>query len=98
MDGITDDLRSPNVGMLKTRLKQFVEPAVATLAAKATAYLDALRASIDGGTENIRRADPEYVDAVDSALDAWEITQKQLEQPLVNRIDGLHRSVSQHVY
>ena len=91
VDGITNDLTVAQRENADARLKQFVEPAVATLAAKATAYLDALRASIDGGTENVRRADPEYVDAVDSALDAWEITQKQLEQSLVNRIDGLHR-------
>jgi signal transduction histidine kinase len=91
IDGIINDLRIAERGTADDRLKQFVEPAVTTFATNANAYLDALRAFIDAGGDNVRRPDSLYAGVVNSTLDAWEITQKQLEQLLIQRIDDLQR-------
>jgi signal transduction histidine kinase len=90
IDGIINDLGIAERGTADDRLKQFVEPAVTTFATNANAYLDALRAFIDAGGDNVRRPDSSYAGVVNSTLDAWEITQKQLEQSLIQRIDDLH--------
>jgi signal transduction histidine kinase len=92
IDAITADLSIAQRGPPNNELKQLVEPAVATFATHANAYLDALRGFIDAsGSSSVRRPDLAYDGVVNSALGAWEITQKQLEQLLTQRIDNLHR-------
>ena len=73
-------------------MKQSVDPAITTFATNADAYLDALRAFTDAGAEGARQPGLWYAGIVNSALDAWEITQKQLEQLLTQRIDDLQPS------
>jgi len=91
IEGVNNDLKVAQRGGAEDRLKQAVEPALAAFATKATAYLDALRASIDAGGANVTRPDAEYASAVRSALDAWKTTQQQLDQLLIQRIDDLQR-------
>jgi signal transduction histidine kinase len=91
MDGIFDDLRIAQRGISDGRLEKIVEPAITALATKTTAYLDLLRAFIDSGAESTRQAGLPYADTVNSALDAWAITQHQLDQLLIQRIDNLQR-------
>ncbi len=91
IEGISNDLKVAQRGRAEDRLKQVVEPALAAFASKATAYLDALRASIGAGGTNVTRPDAEYASAVGSALDAWKTTQQQLDQLLIQRIDDLQR-------
>jgi signal transduction histidine kinase len=56
----------------------------------ANVYLDTLRTVIDSGADNAK-PDASYAGAVNSALDAWDIAQKQLDQLLLERIDHLSR-------
>jgi signal transduction histidine kinase len=91
IEGVYNDLKVVQRGGAEDRLKQAVEPALAAFATKATAYLDALRASIGAGGANVTRPDAEYASAVRSALDAWKTTQQQLDQLLIQRIDDLQR-------
>jgi signal transduction histidine kinase len=91
IEGVNNDLKVAQRGGAEDRLKQAVEPALAAFATKATAYLDALRASIGAGGANVTRPDAEYASAVRSALDAWKTTQQQLDQLLIQRIDDLQR-------
>jgi len=91
IDGIVNDLRIAQRGNPDGRLEQVVSPAVASFAASAHSYLDALRASIGSGTENATQLDAVYAGAVSSALAAWDIAQKQLELLLNERIDDLSR-------
>jgi signal transduction histidine kinase len=91
IEGVYNDLKVAQRGGAEDRLKQAVEPALAAFATKATAYLDALRASIGAGGANVTRPDAEYASAVRSALDAWKTTQQQLDQLLIQRIDDLQR-------
>lgn len=91
IDGVVNDFMIAQSGTFNDRLKQAVEAAVTTFAASTRAYLDALRAFIDAGAENAGLPDLSYAGAVSGALDAWEITQKQLEQLLTQRVDNLHR-------
>ena len=91
IDGIVNDLRIAQRGNPDGRLEQVVSPAVASFAASAHSYLDALRASIGSGTENATQLDAAYAGAVSSALAAWDIAQKQLELLLNERIDDLSR-------
>jgi len=91
IDGTINDLRIAQRGNPDGRLKKFVDPAIASFAASVSAYLDTLHAFIDSGAESARQPDPSYDGAVDSALGAWDITQKQLDQLLIHRIDDLGR-------
>jgi signal transduction histidine kinase len=91
MDGISNDLRIAQRGPSEARLKEAVEPAVATLTTAANTYLDKLRAFIDAGGDNIGQMGSPYLALVNSAADTWDITQRHLEQSLNRRIDDLHR-------
>src|SRR5262245_26511268 len=91
MDGIANDLRIAQRGDPEGRLKQSVEPAVAVFTTAAKNYLDNLRAFIDVGGDNIGQMDSMYVALVNSTLDTWDITQKQLDKSLTQRIDDLTR-------
>jgi len=91
MDGMVEDLRIAQREISDGRLENIVEPAVTSLATNTTAYLDSLRAFIDGGAENTRQAGLPYADTVKSALEAWATTQQQLDQLLIQRIDNLQR-------
>ena len=90
MDGITNDLRAAQRGNPDGRLRQLVDPAIASFARHANAYLDTLRTVVDSGADNAK-PDASYAGAVNSALDAWDIAQKQLDQLLLERIDHLSR-------
>ena len=90
MDGITNDLRAAQRGNPDGRLRQLVDPAIASFARHANAYLDTLRTFVDSGADNAK-PDASYAGAVNSALDAWDIAQKQLDQLLLERIDDLSR-------
>jgi len=89
LDEIANDLGVAQRGNPGQRLKQFIDPAVTSLATSVHAYLDALRAFINAGAENATQADVPYAEAVNAALAAWDIAQKQLEQLLMERIDNL---------
>ena len=56
----------------------------------ANAYLDTLRTFVDSGADNAK-PDASYAGAVNGALGAWDIAQKQLDQLLLERIDDLNR-------
>ena len=71
-------------------LRQLVDPAIASFARHANAYLDALRTFVDSGADNAK-PDASYAGAVNGALGAWDIAQKQLDQLLLERIDDLNR-------
>jgi signal transduction histidine kinase len=91
LDEIVNDLRVAQRGNPDERLKQFVDPAVISLAASANAYLDTLRAFIGADAKNFTQLEMSYAGAINSALTAWDIAQKQLEQLLRERIDHLSR-------
>jgi signal transduction histidine kinase len=92
IEAVTNDLRAAQRGNSDDRLKQVVDPATTSFATNANAYLDALRNVIEtGATESARQPDVSYAGAVNGALDAWDIAQKQLEQLLLERIDRLSR-------
>jgi signal transduction histidine kinase len=90
IDGIANDLRAAQRGNPDGGLRQLVDPAIASFAGHATAYLDALRTVVDSGADNAK-PDASYAGAVNGALDAWDIAQKQLDQLLLERIDHLNR-------
>ena len=90
IDGVTNDLRAAQRGNPDGRLRQLVDPAIASFARHANAYLDTLRTVVDSGADNAK-PDASYAGAVNSALDAWDIAQKQLDQLLLERIDHLSR-------
>ena len=90
MNGVTNDLRAAQRGNPDGRLRQLVDPAIASFATRANAYLDALRTFIDSGADNAR-PDASYAGAVNGGLGAWDIAQKQLDQLLLERIDDLNR-------
>jgi HAMP domain-containing protein len=90
MDGITNDLRAAQRGNPDGRLRQLVDPAMTSFAMDANAYLDTLRTFVDSGADNTK-PDASYAGAVNGALNAWDIAQKQLNQLLLNRIDDLNR-------
>jgi signal transduction histidine kinase len=90
IDGVTNDLRAAQRGNSDGGLRQPVDHAIASFAGHANAYLDALRTVVDSGADNAK-PDASYAGAVNSALDAWDIAQKQLDQLLLERIDGLNR-------
>ena len=90
MDGITNDLRAAQRGNPDGGLRQLVDPAIASFAGHANAYLDTLRTVVNSGADNAK-PDASYAGAVNSALDAWDIAQKQLDQLLLERIDHLSR-------
>src|SRR5262249_50562179 len=89
LDEIANDLRVAQRGNPDERLRQLLDPAVTSLAARARTYLDALRTG--AGTENAPQADMSYAEAVTGALAAWDIAQKPLDQLLTDRLDGLSR-------
>ena len=91
MDGIIDDLRIAQRGILDGKLEKIVEPALTALATKTTAYLDSLRAFVDSGVAEKTQAGLPYTETVSSALDAWATTQQQLDDLLTQRIDNLQR-------
>ena len=91
IDGTIDDLRIAERGDPNGRLKQSADPAFASFATSINVYLDTLHAFIDSGAEGARQPDQSYASTVNSALDAWDITQKQLDQLLTQRIDDLRR-------
>ena len=90
MEGVTNELRAAQRGNPDGRLRQLVDPAIASFAMRANAYFDALRTFIDSGADNAR-PDTLYAGAVNGALGAWDIAQKQLDQLLLERIDDLNR-------
>ena len=89
IEGAINDVRIAQRGDPDGRLKQSVDPAIASLATSVNAYLDTSHAFIDSGAESARQPDLSYASAVNSALDAWDITQKQLDRLLIQRIDDL---------
>ena len=91
VEGTINDLRVAQRGDPDGHLKQSVDPAITSFATEVNAYLDTLRGFIDSGPEIARQADPSYVSAVNSALAAWTITQQQLDQLLMQRIDDQGR-------
>jgi len=90
IEGVTNELRAAQRGNPDGRLRQLVDPAIASFATRANAYLDALRTFIDSGADNAR-PDASYAGAVNGGLGAWDIAQKQLDQLLLERIDDLNR-------
>jgi signal transduction histidine kinase len=90
IDSVTNDLRAAQRGNPDGRLRQLVDPAVKSFAMDANAYLATLRTVVDSGADNAR-PDASYAGAVNGALNAWDIAQKQLDQLLLERIDGLNR-------
>jgi len=88
--GAMNDLRAAQRGNPDGGLRQLVDPAIASFARHANAYLDTLRTVVDSGADNAK-PDASYAGAVNSALDAWDIAQKQLDQLLLERIDHLGR-------
>ena len=91
IEGAINDIRIAQRGDPDGRLKQSVDPAIASFASSVNAYLDTLHAFIDTGAESARQPDLSFASAVNSALDAWDITQKQLDQLLTRRIEDLGR-------
>jgi signal transduction histidine kinase len=91
IEGTINDVRIAQRGDPDGRLKQSVDPAIASFATSVNAYLDTLHAFIDTGAESARQPDLSFASAVNSALDAWDITQKQLDQLLTQRIENLGR-------
>ena len=83
IEGAINDVRIAQRGDPDGRLKQSVDPAIASLATSVNAYLDTSHAFIDSGAESARQPDLSYASAVNSALDAWDITQKQLDRLLI---------------
>ena len=51
IDGVTNDLRAAQRGNSDGGLRQLVDPAIASFAGHANAYLDALRAVVDSGQD-----------------------------------------------
>lgn len=90
MNGVTNDLRAAQRGNPDGRLRQLVDPAITSLAMDTSAYLDTLRTFVDSGADNAK-PDASYAGAVNGALGAWDIAQKQLDQLLLERIDDLNR-------
>jgi len=90
IEGVTNELRAAQRGNPDGRLRQLVDPAIASFAMRANAYFDALRTFIDSGADNAR-PDASYAGAVNGGLGAWDIAQKQLDQLLLERIDDLNR-------
>lgn len=90
-DAIGNDLRVAQRGNPDSVLQQTVEPAAANFATNANAFLDALRAFVQSDAGTTRGTSSTYAAAVTSALDAWEATQKRLDQLLMQRIDTLRR-------
>ena len=90
-DAIGNDLRVAQRGNADYVLQQTVEPATVNFATNANAFLDALRAFVQSDPEATRRTASTYASAVNGALDAWEATQKRLDQLLMQRIDTLRR-------
>jgi signal transduction histidine kinase len=90
-DAIGNDLRVAQRGNPDSVLQQTVEPATVNFATNANAFLDALRAFAQSDPEGTRRTASTYAAAVNGALDAWEATQKRLDQLLMQRIDTLRR-------
>jgi signal transduction histidine kinase len=88
LEAAANDLSAAQRANPDGRLKQFVDPALTSLATNANTYLDTLRTVVDTGAET---ADVSYAGAVNGALDAWDVAQKQLEQLLGERIDHLRR-------
>jgi signal transduction histidine kinase len=90
IDGVTNDLRAAQRGNPDGRLRKLVDPAISSFAMDATTYLDTLRTFVDSGVDDAK-PDASYTGAVNGALDAWDIAQKQLDQLLLERIDDLNR-------
>ncbi|HYV69154.1 MAG TPA: ATP-binding protein [Pseudolabrys sp.] len=90
-DAIGNDLRVAQRGNADYVLQQTVEPATVNFATNANAFLDALRAFVQSDPEATRRTASTYAAAVNGALDAWEATQKRLDQLLMQRMDTLRR-------
>ena len=90
-DAIGNDLRVAQRGNADYVLQQTVEPATVNFTTNANAFLDALRAFVQSDPEATRRTASTYAAAVNGALDAWEATQKRLDQLLMQRIDTLRR-------
>ena len=90
-DAISNDLRVAQRGNPDSVLQQTVEPAVVNFSTNLNAFLDALRAPIQSDVEATRQLTPTYASAINGALEAWETTQKRLDQLLMLRIDNLRR-------
>lgn len=91
IDSIMNDLSVAQRGRPDSKLKQLVEPAVTAFAVNANAYIDSLRGLVDANAKGVGQSGVSSGAAVSGALDAWRITQKQLDQLLVYRIDELGR-------
>src|SRR5262249_52383092 len=90
-DAIGNDLRAAQRVNPDSVLQQTVEPAAANFAANAEAFLGALRAFVQSDAGTTSGTSSTYAAAVTGALDAWETTQKRLDQLLMQRIDTLRR-------
>ncbi len=86
INDIVRDLRAAERGNRDGRLKQFVDLQVAAFAASTNAYLDVLHDVGAGDTGQIELA---YASAVTSALNTWDVTQRELDQLLILRLDDL---------
>ena len=89
-DAIANDLGVAQRGNPNAELKQAVEPAAARFGTNTNVFFDALHAFVQAGAGATRPAST-YAAAVDGGLDAWETTQKRLDQLLMQRIDNLRR-------
>ena len=89
-DAIANDLGVAQRGNPNAELKQVVEPAAARFGTNTNVFFDALHAFVQAGAGATRPAST-YAAAVDGGLDAWETTQKRLDQLLMQRIDNLRR-------
>src|SRR5262249_14790848 len=74
IEDIARELTAAERGNFDGRLKQFVAPSVAMFATNTNAYIDALR---EVGAANASQTDRSYASAVTSALNAWDVTQKE---------------------
>lgn len=86
IDGIADELTAAERGNDNGRLKEVVAPSIVAFAASGNAYLDALREAAVGPASQI---DLSYANAVTGALNAWTVTQSELDQLLIHRVDEL---------
>lgn len=90
-DAIANDLGIAQRGNPNAELKQAVEPAAARFGTNTNVFFDALHAFVQAGAGATRPSASTYAAAVNGGLDAWEITQKHLDQLLMQRIDNLRR-------
>lgn len=92
MDGIETNLAAAYRGNRDGRLKQAVEPDIRAVIFDAHAYLRDLKAVIASGQANgsdVSSLDGAEASLVRDAINAWTVTQTELDRLLQQRIDGL---------